>query len=173
MTATTVTNNFSMHRGSDVQKSALSGAFFWLSAFFVVYCARPEDWVPGLGFIPLAKVTAILTILALVGSLGRATRTFKDVPQEGKILLAMVVLLFAGAFLSPVWRGGAVYQTIGFSKIFIAWILTFLVINNFDRLRRIIFIQTLSVTIISVVSIIKGRHQPRLEGVIGGIYSNP
>ena len=24
------------------------GAFFWLSAFFVVYCARPEDWIPGM-----------------------------------------------------------------------------------------------------------------------------
>ena len=24
----------------------LAGAFFWLSAFYVVYCARPEDWIP-------------------------------------------------------------------------------------------------------------------------------
>lgn len=148
-------------------------AFFWLSAFFVVYCARPEDWVPGLKYVPLAKITAILATLALMTTLGRTKRTFKDVPEEGKILLAIVVLLFLGAFLSPVWKGGAVLQTIDFAKVFVVWILAFLLITSFDRLRQIIFIQTLSVAIIAVVSIIKGRNQPRLEGVIGGIYSNP
>ena len=148
-------------------------AFFWLSAFFVVYCARPEDWIPGLKFIPLAKITAVLAMLAMLGSMGRTKRTFKDVPQEGKLLLAIVVILFISAFLSPVWKGGAVNQTLDFSKVLIAWVLAFLLINTFERLRRIIFIQTISVVIISVVSLIKGRNQPRLEGVIGGIYSNP
>ena len=152
---------------------ATKSGFFWLSAFFVVYCARPEDWIPGLKLIPLAKITAILSILALFVSLGRTKRTFKDVPQEGKLFLAMILLLFVSAFLSPVWKGGAVSQTIDFSKAFVTWILVFLLITTFDRLRRIIFIQTVSVVVISVVSIIKGRHQPRLEGVIGGIYSNP
>jgi hypothetical protein len=146
--------------------------FLWLSAFFIVYCARPEDWIPGLSHIPLAKMTGILAILALLFSLGRTKRTFKDVPKEGKILLAMIILLLIGAPLSPVWKGGAVSQTIDFAKVFVAWILTFLFVTTFDRLRSIIFIQTISVTIISVVSIIKGRNQPRLEGVIGGIYSN-
>jgi hypothetical protein len=152
---------------------ATKSGFFWLSAFFVVYCARPEDWIPGLKFVPLAKITAILAVLTLVASVGRTKRTFKDVPQEGKLLLVMVVLLFVDAVLSPVWKGGALSQTIDFSKVFVIWILAFLLINSFDRLRRIIFIQTLSVVAISVVSIIKGRHQPRLEGVIGGIYANP
>jgi O-antigen ligase len=51
--------------------------------------------------------------------------------------------------------------------------LTYIVITNFSRLKRIIFIQSGSVVIISVVSLLKGRSHPRLEGVIGGIYSNP
>src|ERR1700730_3896340 len=80
-------------------------AFLWLSAFFVVYCARPEDWIPGLTFIPLAKITGILALWGLFSSLGRTKRTFKDVPPEGRLLLAMIVLLFVGAFLSPVWKG--------------------------------------------------------------------
>ena len=57
-------------------------AFFWLSAFFVVYCARPEDWIPGLKFIPFAKVTAILAMWGLFTALGRTKRTFKDVPKK-------------------------------------------------------------------------------------------
>ena len=147
-------------------------AFLWLGAFFVVYCARPEDWIPGLKVLPLAKITAVLAMWGLFSSLGRTKRTFKDVPPEGRLLLAMVVLLFVSAFLSPVWKGGAISRTTDFAKVFVAWILTFLLVTTFDRLRKIIFIQAASVTIISIISIIKGRHQPRLEGVIGGIYSN-
>lgn len=149
------------------------GAFFWLSAFFLVYCARPEDWIPGLKYAPLAKITAILAMWGLFQSLGRTKRTFRDIPREGKLLLAMIGLLFLSAFLSPVWRGGAVSHTIDFSKVFIAWVLTFLLITDFDRLRRIIFIQAASVAVISAVSIIKGHGRPRLGGVLGGIYSNP
>ena len=147
-------------------------AFFWLSAFFVVYCARPEDWVPGLKYLPCAKITAILAMWGFFQAMGRCKRTFKDVPKEGKLLLTLVVLLFISAFLSPIWKGGAISRTIDFSKVWVAWMLTFLLITSFERLRRIIFIQTVSVVVISAVSIIKGHDQPRLEGVLGGIYGN-
>ena len=147
-------------------------AFFWLSAFFVVYCARPEDWVPGLKYLPCAKITAILAMWGFFQAMGRTKRTFKDVPKEGKLLLLLVGLLFVSAFLSPVWRGGAISRTIDFSKVWVAWMLTFLLITSFERLRRIIFIQAVSVVVISAVSIIKGHDQPRLEGVLGGIYGN-
>ncbi len=152
---------------------ATKGAFFWLSAFFFVYCARPGDWIPGMKYIPLAKITAILAMWGLFSSLGRTKRTFQDLPKEGKYLLAMIGLLYVSGFLSPIWKGGAVSHTIDISKVFVAWALTFLLITTFDRLRRIIFIQAASVVAICVISIAKGHDQPRLEGVLGGIYSNP
>jgi len=154
---------------SDPTKSA----FFWLSGFFVVYCARPEDWIPGLKYLPLAKITAILAIWGLFNSLGKTKRTMKDLPREANLLLIMIVLFYVGGFLSPVWKGGAVNRTIDFSKIYIAWVLVFLLITTFDRLRRIIFIQAFSVVVICAVAIAKGHSMPRLEGVLGGIYSNP
>lgn len=152
---------------------ATKGAFFWLAAFFFVYCARPGDWIPGFKYAPLAKITAILAIWGLFSSLGRTKRTFKDIPKEGKYLLAMIGLLYISGFLSPIWKGGAINHTIDISKVFVAWALTFLLITTFDRLRRIIFIQAASVVVISIVSVIKGHDMPRLEGVLGGIYSNP
>src|SRR5271163_2171425 len=148
-------------------------AFFWLSAFFFVYCARPEDWFPGLKYIPCAKVTAILAMWGFFTSLGRTKRTLKDVPKEGKLLLLLIFFMFVSGFLSPIWKGGAVNHTIDFSKVWVAWMLTFLIITTFDRLRRIINIQAISVAVICAISIMKGYNQPRLEGVIGGIYSNP
>jgi hypothetical protein len=148
-------------------------AFFWLSGFFVVYCARPEDWVPGLKYFPLAKITAILAMWGLFNALGRTKRTLKDLPKEARLLLIMIGLFYLGAFLSPVWRGGAVTRTIDFSKVYVAWVLVFLLITTFDRLRRIIFIQAFSVVVVCAAALIKGHSTPRLDGVLGGIYSNP
>src|SRR4029077_1700214 len=120
-------------------------AFFWLSAFFVVYCARPEDWIPGLKLFPLAKITAILAIWGLFTSLGRTKRTLKDLPQEATLLLTMIGLLYVGAFLSPVWKGGARKCTIYCFKIYIWWGFVFPLVSPFDRLRGIGFIQVISV----------------------------
>ncbi len=148
-------------------------AFFWLSAFFVVYCARPEDWVPGLRFFPLAKITAILAMWGLFTALGKTKRTFRDLPKEARLLLIMIGILYLGAFLSPVWRGGAVVRCTDFSKVYIAWVLVFLLITTFDRLRRIIFIQAASVVVACAAAVIKGHNVPRLNSVLGGIYGNP
>jgi O-antigen ligase len=160
-------------RSSTVSREGAQGAFFWLSAFFVVYCARPEDWIPGLEYLPLAKISGIFALLGLVMSSGKTRRRFSDLPTEAKFLLGIICLLFVAAVLSPVWKGGAFFKTLDFSKILIVWALTFLVITSFARLRRIIFIQSISVVMISIVSVLKGRSSARLEGVIGGIYSNP
>lgn len=159
--------------GKGGKVASLGGPFFWLSAFFVVYCTRPEDWIPGLGFVPLAKITGVFALLGLLSSLGRTRRTFRDLPPESHYLLALNGVLFVSAVLSPIWRGGALKSTLDFSKVWVVWLLTFLLVTDFARLRRIIFIQSASVGVISVVSLVLGRHQARLEGVLGGIYSNP
>jgi len=148
-------------------------AFFWLSAFFIVYCARPEDWIPGLKWIPLAKITALLAMWSFFQVLGQTRRSFKDVPKEGRLLLLLMGWMYLSAILSPIWKGGAISHTIDYSKVWIAWMLTFLLITTFERLRRIIYIQAFSVVLICAISIIKGHDQPRLEGVLGGIYGNP
>jgi len=151
----------------------LAGAFFWLSAFYVAYCARPEDWIPGLVYLPLAKISGIFALLALLMSAGRSQRRLRDLPREAIYFVAIICLLFISAVLSPIWKGGAFFGTLDFSKALVAWVLIYLVITSFARLRRIIFIQSASVAVITLVSVLKGRSHPRLGGVIGGIYSNP
>src|ERR1039458_10083345 len=160
-------------RSVKLQKpAAASGAFFWLSMFYVVYCARPEDWIPVLGYLPLAKITGVFALLGLLSSLGRTQRKFRDLPRESNYLLTMIGVLFMSALLSPVWKAGALNNTLDFAKVWIVWILIFLLVTDFAKLRRLIYIQAASVAVISLVSIILGHNQPRLEGVIGGIYSN-
>ena len=150
-----------------------SSAFFWLTGFFIVYCTRFEDFIPGMQYVPMAKITAIMAMWGLFNALGKTKRTFKDLPKMANLLLYMVILLYIGAFLSPIWRGGAVKRTTDFSKIYVVWVLVFLIITTFPRLKRIIFIQAFSVVMICIAAIIKGYGVPRLDQVLGGFYSNP
>jgi len=155
------------------KRDPMRGAFFWLSAFYLVYCGRPEDWIPGLFTIPLAKITSFLAFVALVAALGRAKRSLRHLPREAYYLMGMVAWLLLSAMFSPIWRGGAVSKSIDFSKVLVAWILTFMVVTDFQKLRRLVFIQSVCVPVISLVSILKGHNHPRLQGVLGGIYSDP
>jgi O-Antigen ligase len=148
-------------------------SFFFLSAFYLVYCARPEDWFFLLSVIPLAKITGICAFLAFLFSAGRGKRKFKDLPVESHYLLALIAVLAISSVISPVWRGGAISRTIDFAKVYVVYALTFLLVIDFSRLRRIVFIQAFSVPVICLLSIVKGGSRPRLDGVLGGIYSNP
>ena len=154
------------------QREPLQGAFFWLTAFYLVYCARPEDWIPGLKYLPLAKITSVCALLALVFSIGRGKRSFRNLPREGRYLIALVCFLVLTSFFSPVWRGGAFVRSLDFAKVAVVWVLTYFVITNFERLRQIIFVQTASVAVIAIISVVRGRNTPRLVGVLSGIYDN-
>jgi O-antigen ligase len=155
------------------ESESLKGAYFWLAVFYVVYCARPEDWIPGLQSAPLAKITGVFAIVGLLLSLGRSKRGLRDLPREAVYLLLLIGLFFVSAAFSPVWKGGAFLRALDFAKVFVAWVLTFVAVTSLARLRRILFIQTASVAVISIVSMVKGASHPRLDGVLGGIYSNP
>jgi O-antigen ligase len=150
----------------------LAGAYFWLLVFFFVYCARPEDWIPGVHVIPMAKVTGVLAALAMLSSLGSSKRGLLSLPREVLYLLALDAYLLVGAPFSPVWRGGAVSVALDFSKALVAVVVTILTVTNLARLRRLIFVQTGSVVLISVASVVKGHGQIRLESILGGMYGN-
>lgn len=155
------------------QAQAGKMAFFWLSGFYFVYCLRPEDWITPLAILPLAKLTGIGAFLALLFGSSKGKRKFSQLPMESHYLLAMIGVLMLSSMLSPVWRGGAISHTLDFAKVYIVWILTFLLVTDFEQFRRIIVIQAGSVPLVCLVSMIKGRNVARLDGVLGGIYSNP
>jgi O-antigen ligase len=154
-------------------RESLGVGFFFLSVFLVIYCIRPEDWIPGLKYIPVAKVTAGAAIIALLSSAGSVQRKLKDLPREAKYLAAMNFILCLSAILSPVWKGGAISHAVDFAKVFVIYVLIFVLVTDIRRLRRIIYLQSASVVGMTAISIAKGYNRPRLDGVIGGAYSNP
>jgi O-antigen ligase len=63
--------------------------------------------------------------------------------------------------------------TLEFAKVLLIVIVMITAVNTAKRLRLLIFIQTVSVTMIAAVTILKGRVLGgRLAGMLGGNYSN-
>jgi O-antigen ligase len=169
--ATAATGVSSLQPSDRVQKAGMG--FFWLSAFYLVYCARPEDWFSPIGIIPLAKVTGVMAVLSFMFSNRKGQRKFSELPVESYFLLLMIAILMLASLVSPVWKGGAISRTMDFSKVWIVYALTFLLVTDLAKLRRIVFIQAASVPVICLLSVVKGHNAIRLDGVLGGIYSNP
>src|SRR2546426_6256473 len=97
------TSEVILHKEQPVREP-LSGAYFWLTLFFAVYCARPEDWIPGLHVIPLAKITGMCAAIGFVLSMRRSRRGLQKLPKEAHYLFVMILLLFLSAIFSPVWK---------------------------------------------------------------------
>jgi putative inorganic carbon (HCO3(-)) transporter len=153
------------------RRATQAGAYISLLLFMVIYFARPGDWIPGLSVVPLAKITAILALLALVFS---TLHSRKKLPREVFYLLLLVGQLFLAAGLSPVWRGGAVQSALAFAKILILVVIMALVVTTAARLRQLIFVQAASVAVIALVTVLKGHLiLGRLEGTLGGSYADP
>ena len=136
----------------------------------VVNFARPEDWIPGLAAVHVAKIAAILTLAALVFSSG-SIRWY--LPWEVIFLLLLGVQLWLTVPFSPVWRGGAFYKTLDFSKVLLLVVVMIQVVQSMKRLRWILFVQAASVAAIAITTIVNAHmRRGRLEGVLSGSYGN-
>ena len=156
---------------SSTSGSRMAGAFFWVEMFFVIYCARPEDWIPGLHFIPLAKVAGLFALIAFIISVGSVKN---GLPKEVFYLGALTVQMGLASILSTLWKGGAVHVTEDFAKVVLIIAVMSMCVVTLERLRRLMYLQTISAGLIAGISIIKGHQSGgRLEGVLNGVYSNP
>ena len=152
------------------QLSATYAAYVSVMLFMVIYCARPEDWIPGLSAVPLAKIVGILSLIAFLLSLGQIRQRF---PREVIFLLLLIGQLFATVPMSPVWRAGAFVHALDFAKVGFIVLVMVMVATAFQRLRQLLFIQGASVAIICAVTVLKGRMRSgRLEGILNGNYGN-
>lgn len=152
-------------------KEPLSGAYFWLLVFLLVYCGRPEDYIPGVAHLHLAKVAGMFALIAFVMSLGQLKR---GLPRETGLLILLLIQFGLAAILSPVYKARAVQVTFEFSKAVLIIVVMVLAVTTWDRLRKLLFIQAGAVAVIGAVSVLKGKlYGRRLMGVVGGIYANP
>src|SRR4029077_13830963 len=154
-----------------LRQKPLVAAYVALLLFMLIYFSRPEDWIPGLSYVPLAKITVILALIALAFSLQHIRQRF---PREILYLTLLMGQLFLASVLSPVWRGGAIQATLNFAKVLIVIVVMAMAVNTPRRLRLLVFTQASSVVAIAAVTLWKGHLvMGRLDGMFGGSYSDP
>jgi O-antigen ligase len=141
-----------------------------LVVFMVVYFARPEEWLPGVGSLPLAKLAVIPLLLALFLSIDKLQWRW---PMEISFFIALTAQLWAASVFSPVWKGGAVTKMLEFSKILPLVLAMYWTVRSMRRLQWLLFVQAASVVAIAVVSVAHAHILGgRLVGAIGGMYGN-
>jgi O-antigen ligase len=154
-----------------IGREPLAFAYWGVVLFMIVYFARPEDWIPGLSAIPLAKISGVLILVALAFS-------FQSIrwrmPLEITFLALMVAQLWLSALFSPVWRGGAVNVMLDFSKVLPLVIVIYGAVRSMNRLRLLLFVQAASVAAVAMASVVGRRISAgRLQGALSGVYGNP
>jgi O-antigen ligase len=153
------------------QKRCSRVAFRILVVFSLLYFARPEDWIPGLKYIPVEKISGGLSLLALVFVM-QGRRVVKKLPAEIKILILMLGWL---TFTIPFawWKGGAFATVFNrFSKGIVVALLVTLLVGRVEELRKLLFVQAVCLTVMTTVSIVM-FHGGRMGGGLGGVFGNP
>lgn len=153
------------------RKSRSTVAYRALVVFSILYYARPEDLIPGLSYVPMVKIAGGIALLGLFFGLS-GQRAVKKLPAEVKtlfVMLAWLILTIPFAW----WRGGA-FDTVfnRFSKGVIVALLVSLVVTRFEELRKLLFVQAISLVLMTAVSIVLNR-QLRMSGILGGVFENP
>ena len=143
-----------------------------LVAFSWLYYYRPEDFVPGLSRIPMAKITGLIGFVALL--VGTMASSKLEVPRAIKLLW---LLLFQMALCIPfaIYRGGA-FQAVfeKFSKGVIVAMLISMSVVTIRQLRRLLWISVSAVALVTTLSILLRHYRDgRLEGIQRSILENP
>lgn len=155
------------------KRQKAKGAYLSLLILSTLYFARPEDVIPGIHVIPLAKIAGGIALVALILTLMSGGSKQKLAP-EVKCLLA-----FFGWYCITIpfayWRGGA-FTTVmtRLSKDVITALLVAVLVRELWQLRRLIWVQAAAVAGVTVLSLaLHHTHGGRLTGALGGVFENP
>src|ERR1700686_3591740 len=82
-----------------------------LVTFSALYYYRPEDFIPGLNYIPMARIVGVIGAVGLiVGMMGGGIKS--NVPRAVKVLW-LLLLQMALCVPFAIWRGGAIAIVFG------------------------------------------------------------
>jgi hypothetical protein len=143
-----------------------------LVAFSALYYYRPEDFIPGLSYIPMAKIAGILGSIALLG--GMMTGGKMKIPRAVTFLW-LLLLQMTLCIPFAIWRGGAFSTTFEkFSKGVVVAMLISMAVVTLKELRKLLWISVSAVALVTAVSILVRHYQDnRLEGIQKSILENP
>lgn len=167
--------------GSAVRQTGLgrqSFAYAGLLTFTVLLYLRPNEWMP-IGTFPIAKIVALVALVAFFTEQISAGRPFSIMPREFKFLLVLGGLMILGMpiGLNPSDSFGKFTEE--FLKVFLIFMLTINVVTSLRRLLQLMEVTVLCGTVIAIGTL--GRYASgenlaegfRATGLVGGIFGNP
>jgi O-antigen ligase len=142
-----------------------------LVAFSWLYYYRPEDFIPGLSHIPMAKITGLIGLIALL--IGMASGTNKMPAAVKFVWLLLVQMSLCIPF--AIWKGGALNAVSEkFSKTAVVAMLISMAVVTIKELRKLLWIQVSAVALVVFFSILlRHMRDGRLEGIQKSILENP
>ena len=155
------------------KRQKAKGAYLALLVLSALYFGRPEDVIPGLHVIPLAKIAGGIALVALILAL-MSGRSKEKLAPEVKFLFAFFVW-YCITIPFAYWRGGA-FTTVmtRLSKGVIAALLVAVLVEQLWQLRRLVWVQAGAVAGMTVLSVaVHHTHGGRLTGALGGVFENP
>ena len=147
-------------------------AYRVMLGFSFLYFFRPEDIIPHLNVIPLAKITGAIAIIALVMGTGKDRP--RKVPVEVKLIFAMFLWMII-TIPFAYWRGGSFLVVfLQFSKAVVISLILTLTVSHLMEVRKLILVHALAVAMMTLGSIVVNhRMNGRLAGLGEGLISNP
>lgn len=143
-------------------------AFVCVVLFYGVYFLRPQDIIPGLAVVPIAKIFGVLAILALgLGLVARAIHLTREI-----VLLLLFLFYLCLTIPFSIWPGGAFDVVVfGAAKAIVIPIAAMGVLTTVTRFRRLLLVQTFAMLILAISSL---AHYSggRMFGV-GSMFGDP
>jgi O-antigen ligase len=140
--------------------------------FSALYYFRPEDFIPGLNYVPMARIAGIIGVVALfIGMMGGGGGKVPQVVKILWLLLAQMALCVPFAL----WPGGAFTRVFeNFAKgVIVAMLISMAVVTTWE-LRKLLWIQVSAVALVTFFSILlQNFRDGRLQGVQKSILENP
>lgn len=148
-------------------------AYRALLALSFIYFVRPEDYIPGLAYIPIAKIAGGISLFALVFGVSGQWRTNK--PKDLRLLYLLYAWLWLGIPFSS-WKSNSLTLVLtDCVKLVVVVILVSLVVNSLKELRRLLWMQAAAVMVNALGALLlhKMDDAGRLEGLGNGALFNP
>jgi putative inorganic carbon (hco3(-)) transporter len=152
-------------------KKRTTVAYRMLVVFSVLYFARPEDLIPGLGHIPMEKIAGGIALLALIVG-ASARRKSGGWPLELKLLIALFFWQCLSVPFAFYKMGALSWVFNRCSKGLIVALLVGLLLESIAQVRQLLFIQAGAVAGMTFFSILTYQGG-RMGGVLGGVFDNP
>lgn len=144
-------------------------AYRGVLVFCFMYFFRPEDFVPSLVAIPIAKIVGIFTAIALCAALFAEHVKLR---KEGKVLLGLLAYLVICIPFSR-WPGGSMDIVLQvFAKGVVIAIAAMACVANAKQLRRLMGLQVLAMLVMSAMAVTQPKLQGRMYGT-GNLFADP